>query len=52
MGILVMFLMVLAAVLFLLAFVGISSTRYNFLAGGLFFWLLSEMVAKYPIFMR
>ncbi len=46
-----MILMVIAAVLFFMAFCWSvnPSPRYNLIAGGLFFWLLSDIIIKYPL---
>ena len=50
MTVLVMFLMVLAAVLFFLSAIGVpSSPRFNLLAAGLFCWVLAELVAHVPL---
>jgi len=50
MSILVMFLMVLGLVLFFLATLGVqSSPRFNLLAGGLFCWLLAELLGRVPL---
>lgn len=50
MSLLTMFLMVLGLVLFFLAAIGVpSSPRFNLLAGGLFCWLLAELLARVPL---
>jgi len=49
MNLLTMFLMVLAAVLFFLAAIGVPSTRINLIAGGLFCWVLAELIGRVPL---
>lgn len=45
-----MFLMVLALVLFFLSMLGIPSPpRLNLMAGGLFCWVLAELIARVPL---
>jgi hypothetical protein len=49
MAILSLFLVVLGLVLLFLATIGTpSSPRFNLLAGGLFCWLLSEVILRFP----
>ena len=46
----VMFLLILALVLFLLSAFGIPSPpRFNLMAGGLAAWVLAEIVGHWPI---
>jgi hypothetical protein len=50
MPILEMFLMVLGLVLFFLAMLGVPSPPgFNLMAGGLFCWLLSILIARVPL---
>lgn len=50
MTVITMFLMVLALVLFFLSMLGVPSPpRFNLMAGGLFCWLLAELIARVPL---
>jgi len=50
MPVLVMFLMVMALVLFFLAMIGVpSSPRFNLIAGGLFCVTLAELIQRVPL---